>query len=54
LACDVACRKGQAAALDEAVRKAYGVDLPASSHIAQAKVTSSAMDGQWLAVLESQ
>jgi methylglutamate dehydrogenase subunit D len=50
----VACRKGQAAALNEAVRKAYGVDLPASSHIAQAKVSFVGYGpGQWLAVSES-
>ena len=51
----VACRKGQAAALSAKVKQAYGVDLPASSHVAQgpkAKFIGYG-PGQWLAVSES-
>src|SRR6476619_238171 len=48
----VACRKGQASALSAAVRKAYGVDLPASSRVAQGAAISfiGYGPGQWLAV----
>ena len=48
----VACRKGQAAALSAAVRNAYGVDLPASSRVAQGAAVrfSDYGPGQWLAV----
>jgi heterotetrameric sarcosine oxidase gamma subunit len=51
----VACRKGQASALSAAVRKAYGVDLPASSRVAQGAVVSfiGYGPGQWLAVSEA-
>jgi heterotetrameric sarcosine oxidase gamma subunit len=51
----VACRKGQAAALSAAVRKAYGVDLPASSRVAQRAAVRfiGYGPGQWLAVSES-
>jgi len=48
----VACRKGQAAALSAAVRNAYGVDLPASSRVAQGAAVRfiGYGPGQWLAV----
>ena len=51
----VACRKGQASALSAAVRKAYGVDLPASSRVAQGATISfiGYGPGQWLAVSEA-
>jgi len=51
----VACRKGQAAALSAAVRKAYGVDLPASSRVAQGAAVRfiGYGPGQWLAVSEA-
>ena len=51
----VACRKGQASALSAAVRKAYGVDLPASSRVAQGAAISfiGYGPGQWLAVSEA-
>ena len=51
----VACRKGQAAALSAAVRNAYGVDLPASSRIAQGAAVRfiGYGPGQWLAVSEA-
>jgi heterotetrameric sarcosine oxidase gamma subunit len=50
----VACRKGQAAALNAAVREAYGADLPASSRVAQGSKVSFVGygPGQWLAVSE--
>jgi len=51
----VACRKGQAAALSAAVRKAYGLDLPASSRVAQGAAVRfiGYGPGQWLAVSEA-
>ena len=51
----VACRKGQAAALSAAVRNAYGVDLPASSRVAQGAAVRfiGYGPGQWLAVSEA-
>jgi methylglutamate dehydrogenase subunit D len=51
----VACRKGQAAALNAAVREAYGVDLPASSRVAQGSKLNfiGYGPGQWLAVSQS-
>ena len=51
----VACRKGQAAALSAAVRKAYGLDLPASSRVAEGAAVRfiGYGPGQWLAVSES-
>jgi methylglutamate dehydrogenase subunit D len=51
----VACRKGQASALIAAVRKAYDVDLPASSRVAQGAAVSFIGYGpeQWLAVSEA-
>ncbi len=51
----VACRKGQAPALNTTVQKSYGVELPASSRVAQGpKVTFIGYGpGQWLAVSES-
>ena len=51
----VACRKGQAAALSAAVRKAYGVDLPASSRVAQGAAVRfiGYGPGQWLAISEA-
>jgi methylglutamate dehydrogenase subunit D len=51
----VACRKGQASALSAAVRKAYGVDLPASSRVAQGAAVRfiGYGPGQWLAVSEA-
>ena len=51
----VACRKGQAPALNTTVQKSYGVELPASSRVAQGpKVTLIGYGpGQWLAVSES-
>ena len=51
----VACRKGQASALSAAVRKAYGVDLPASSRVAPGAAVSFIGYGpeQWLAVSEA-
>ena len=51
----VACRKGQPAALSAAVRKAYGVDLPASSRVAQGAAVRfiGYGPGQWLAVSEA-
>jgi heterotetrameric sarcosine oxidase gamma subunit len=51
----VACRKGQAAALSAAVGKAYSVDLPASSRVAQGAAVRfiGYGPGQWLAVSEA-
>ena len=51
----VACRKGQASGLSAAVRKAYDVDLPASSRVAQGAAVSFIGYGpeQWLAVSEA-
>jgi methylglutamate dehydrogenase subunit D len=51
----VACRKGQAAALSAAVRKAYGLDLPASSRVAEGAAVRfiGYGPGQWLAVSEA-
>jgi methylglutamate dehydrogenase subunit D len=51
----VACRKGQASALSATVRKAYDVDLPASSRVAQGAAVSFIGYGpeQWLAVSEA-
>ena len=51
----VACRKGQAPALSAKVKKAYAVDLPASSCVAKGpKVKFIGYGpGQWLAVSES-
>ena len=51
----VACRKGQASALSAAVRKAYDVDLPVSSRVAQGAAVSFIGYGpeQWLAVSEA-
>lgn len=51
----VAARKGQAPALKAAVAKAYGVDLPESSAVAQGPAVSfiGQGPGQWLAVSES-
>jgi heterotetrameric sarcosine oxidase gamma subunit len=51
----VACRKGRPSALGAAVRKAYGVDLPASSRVAQGAAVSfiGYGPGQWLAVSEA-
>ena len=51
----VACRKGQASALRAAVRKAYSVDLPASSRVAQGAAVRfiGYGPGQWLAVSEA-
>jgi methylglutamate dehydrogenase subunit D len=51
----VACRKGQPSALSAAVRKAYGVDLPASSRAEQGPAVSfiGYGPGQWLAVSEA-
>jgi len=51
----VACRKGQASGLSAAVRKAYDVDLPASSRVAPGAAVSFIGYGpeQWLAVSEA-
>jgi heterotetrameric sarcosine oxidase gamma subunit len=51
----VAARKGRADALKQAVRTAYGVELPGSSRIAQGSAVSfiGYGPGQWLAVSES-
>src|SRR5262249_61986508 len=51
----VACRKGQAAALSAKVEQAYGVDLPASSRVAQGPkvIFIGYGPGQWLVVSES-
>lgn len=51
----VAARKGQAGALKAAVAKAYGVDLPESSAVAQGPAVSfiGQGPGQWLAVSET-
>jgi methylglutamate dehydrogenase subunit D len=51
----VACRKGQASALSATVRKAYDVDLPVSSRVAQGAAVSFIGYGpeQWLAVSEA-
>jgi len=51
----VACRKGQASGLSATVRKAYDVDLPASSRVAQGAAVSFIGYGpeQWLAVSEA-
>jgi len=51
----VACRKGQATMLSAKVKQSYGVDLPASSRVAQGpKVKFIGYGpGQWLAVSES-
>jgi methylglutamate dehydrogenase subunit D len=51
----VAARKGQAESLTAAVASAYGVQLPASSRIAQGSAVSFAGygPGQWLAVSEA-
>lgn len=51
----VACRKGQPSALTVAVRKAYGVDLPAAPRVAQGAAVSfiGYGPGQWLAVSEA-
>jgi len=51
----VACRKGQAFALSAAIRKAYGVDLPGSSRVAQGAAISfiGYGPGQWLTVSEA-
>jgi len=51
----VACRKGKADALKAAVAKAYGVDLPESSAVAQGPAVSfiGQGPGQWLAVSET-
>jgi heterotetrameric sarcosine oxidase gamma subunit len=51
----VSCRKGQVSALNAAVKEGYGVDLPASSHVAQGPMVSFVGygPGQWLAVSRS-
>jgi sarcosine oxidase subunit gamma len=51
----VAARKGQAAALEEAVTSAYGVALPDGSRVAQGPSVSfiGYGPGQWLAVSET-
>ncbi len=50
----VAARKGQADALKAEVAKAYGVELPASSRVAQGPVGFVGYGpGQWLAISES-
>lgn len=51
----VAARKGQVDALKAAVAKAYGVDLPESSAVAQGPAVSfiGQGPGQWLAVSET-
>lgn len=51
----VAARKGKTDAVKQAVAKAYGVDLPGSSRVAQGAEVSFVGygPGQWLAVSES-
>jgi heterotetrameric sarcosine oxidase gamma subunit len=51
----IACRKGQASALNATVRNTYGLDLPASSRVAQGAAVCfiGYGPGQWLAVSEA-